>query len=164
VAARRGEGGFSLVEMLIAVAIAGILFTMVTQMIRSWVKAAARAAVKARTVQVQQDLRRLYTAVISRYEGNFPVAGPWPEEIPRKTPLPWPRPAPGFEGLKFAPSTNPTHLQFHVDGWATGFNVTAIGDLDKDGGLELYIIWGDVGMLEGPLPYPPEGEVSYITP
>ena len=40
-------------------------------------------------------------------------------------------------------------------GWATGFLVSAIGDVDKDGSLETYRISGDVGMFEGPLPWPP---------
>lgn len=134
--------------------IAGMVYTMVAKMMRTWARATVRAAIKLRRTEAKQDLRRLYTAVVTKYSTGFPTAGPWPENIPEKSPISWKRPAPGFEALSFAPSTTPTHLQFHVDGWSTGFNVNAIGDLDKDGALELYRIWGDVGMFEGPIPYP----------
>ena len=158
------ESGFTLIEILVATVIAGILFAMVAQMIQTWAKATAVAAAKARRTQAEQDMRRLYAAVVARYAGSgFPNVGPWPKQIPRAAPVPWERPAPGFEELPWAPSSSPTHLQFRVDGWATGFNVSAIGDLDKDGSMELYRIWGDVGMFEGPQPYPPV-ESSPVSP
>jgi len=160
-----GQKGFTLIEVLIVMVIMGVIFTMTIQMVQTWSKATAHAAMKKRQDVVEQDLRRLYEAVRDKRntETGYPSAGPWPEQIPQPGPLPWRRPAPGFEELSWAPSESPTYLQFRVDGWATSFVVSAIGDLNKDGALELYRIWGDVGMYERGLPYPP-AEVTPVNP
>ena len=156
---RRGERGFSLVEMMIAVAILGILSAALAQLLLVFAKQQVRAAAKMQMARAEQDMRRLQSAIMAvQMVSNgapYPSAGPWPVQVPVRNPVPWVRPAPGFEELGWAPSSSPTLLQFRVDGWATGFNISAIGDLDRDGGLELYRIWGDVGMFEGPLPFPP---------
>ncbi len=161
---RRGERGFTMIEILIGLFIVGMVSTIVLQMLQIWTKATVRIAVKARRTEVKMDLRRLYETVREKYHGGgYLSAGPWPEQAPYKRALPWERPAPGFDSLPWAPSTSPTHLQYRVDGWATGFNVSALGDLDKDGLFEMYLISGDVGMFEGPLP-PPAAESSPIAP
>ena len=150
--------GFSLVEMMIAVAILGILSVAIAQMLMVFAKQQVHAAAKLQRGRAEQDMRRLYTNIVSIQMASgaaaYPSAGPWPVQVPCRNPVPWTRPAPGFEELSWAPSNSPTLLQFRVDGWATGFNISAIGDLDRDGNLELYRIWGDVGMFEGPLPFP----------
>lgn len=152
-----GAKGFTLVEVMIASAIAGILFAALAQMILTWAKASARIAIKQRTARVETDLRRLADAARLHFvtAGGYPSAGPWPAAIPVKGPLPWLRPAPGFDELGWAPEKSPTDLQYHVDGWATGFVVTAVGDLARNGAVEMYRLWGDVNMFEGPLPYQP---------
>ena len=156
-----GERGFTLVEILIATVIAGILFASVAQMMMIWAKGTARAALKARTIETEQDIRRLQAAVMQAYTGSsgagFPSAGPWPVVIPVQNPVQWSRPAPGFDEIGWAPSKSPVFLQYRVDGWATGFVISAVGDLNRDGTIELYRLWGDVGMYEGPLPYSPAG-------
>ena len=158
---RNGRGGFTLTEVLIAMVIFGIIFAAFTQMLLMWAKATARAAYRVRLTQVQTDLRSLqqkYLVSHSQSEINYyPSVAPWPQQIPCRNPVPWSRPAPGFEELGWAPSVSPTYLQYRIDGWATGYMVSGIGDLDRDGGLELYRIWGDVGMFEGPLPVEPQG-------
>ena len=155
---RLGERGFSLVEMMIAMAILGILSAALAQMLMVYAKQQVRAAAKMQMARAEQDMRRLQSAIMSvqmvSNGSTYPSAGPWPVQVPVRNPVVWARPAPGFEELGWAPSSSPTLLQFRVDGWATGFNISAIGDLDRDGGLELYRIWGDVGMFEGPLPFP----------
>ena len=141
---------------MIAVAILGILSAALAQMLMVFAKQQVRGAAKLQMSRAEQDMRRLQSAVIgmqiSSGGATFPSAGPWPVQVPVRNPVAWSRPAPGFEELGWAPSNSPTLLQFRVDGWATGFNISAIGDLDRDGILELYRIWGDVGMFEGPLP------------
>jgi len=143
---------------MIAVAILGILSAALAQLLMVYAKQQVHAAAKLQMARAEQDMRRLQSAVIAVQitsgGASFPSAGPWPVRVPVRTPVPWTRPAPGFEELGWAPSSSPTLLQFRVDGWATGYNISAIGDLDRDGGLELYRIWGDVGMFEGPLPFP----------
>lgn len=153
---RRGERGFTLVEVMIATAIAGVLFAALAQMILTWAKFTARAAIKQRTARVETDLRRLADAVRFRYTTNdgYPSAGPWPETVPVRGPLPWTRPAPGFDEIGWAPEKSPVDLQFRVDGWATGFIVSAVGDLMRNGSLQMFRVWGDVNMFEGPLPFP----------
>jgi len=152
------ERGFSLVEMMIAVAIMGILAAAMAQLLMVYAKQQVHAGAKIQMARAETDMRRLQSAVLAVQMASsgagFPSAGPWPLQVPCRTPVPWTRPAPGFEELGWAPSSSPTLLQFRVDGWATGFNISAIGDLNRDGGLELYRIWGDVGMFEGPLPFP----------
>jgi len=154
--ARGKERGFSLTEVLVAMAIMGILFAVFAQMMMVYAKQQAHIAAKARRAQAEQDIRRLANQVMSArlsqgFEAPFPSAGPWPAEVPCRNPVLWSRPAPGFDELGWAPSTSPTYLQFRVDGWATSFMISALGDIDRDGGLELYRYWGDVGMFEGPL-------------
>ncbi len=160
--ARRGQAGFTLVEILIAMAIAGMLTVMLMQMIQTWAKAVAHQAAKANRMMCETDLRRLYTIILSRgmQSGGYASIGPWPQQIPVKSPVDWVRPAPGFDEIGFAPSRTPTLLQFRVDGSGTGFTVSALGDTDRDGGLEYFRIGSDVGMFEGPLPWPP----STVTP
>jgi prepilin-type N-terminal cleavage/methylation domain-containing protein len=153
----RGERGFTLVEILIATVIASILFAAIARMLSVYAKSMARGALKARTAQTEQDLRRLQAAVVQHFASlggtGYPVAGPWPLAVPLHNPIPWERPAPGFDELGWAPSRSPVFLQYRVDGWATGYVISAVGDLDRDGAPELYRISGDVGMYEGPLPY-----------
>ena len=155
---RARQRGFSLVEMMIAMAILAILSAALAQLLMVYAKQQVKAAAKVQMARAEQDMRRLQAAVvavqIASNGSTFPSAGPWPVQVPCRNPVPWVRPAPGFEELGWAPSASPTLLQFRVDGWATGYNISAIGDLDRDGGLELYRIWGDVGMFEGPLPFP----------
>lgn len=157
---RKMECGFSLIEMMIAVAILGILSVAIAQMLMVYARQQVRVAARAQAVRAEQDMRRLQAIVLTvgrRGESgadSYPSAGPWPIQVPCRTPVAWVRPAPGFEELGWAPSSSPTLLQFRVDGWATVFNISAIGDLDRNGALELYRIWGDVGMFEGPLPFP----------
>ena len=152
------ERGFSLVEMMIAVAILGIISIGLAQLLMVQARQQVRAAARMQLLRAEQDMRRLYSSVTAVHMASgvapYQSAGPWPVQVPRRTPVKWDRPAPGFEEYSWAPSVSPTLLQFRVDGWATGFNISAIGDLDRDGNLELYRIWGDVGMFEGPLPFP----------
>jgi prepilin-type N-terminal cleavage/methylation domain-containing protein len=157
----RGERGFTLIEILVATVIAGILFAAVAQMLMVYAKSVARAALRARTAETEQDFRRLQGAVVQAFTASggsgYPSAGPWPVVIPTQNPIQWTRPAPGFDELGWAPSKSPVLLQYRVDGWATGFAISAVGDLNRDGTIELYRLWGDVGMYEGPLPYEPAG-------
>jgi hypothetical protein len=143
---------------MIAAAILAILSAAMAQLIMVYARQQAHAAARLQRARAETDMRRLYTTIVSVQmvsgSAGYPSAGPWPVQVPRRNPVPWTRPAPGFDGLSWAPSASPTLLQFRVDGWATGFNISAIGDLDRDGNLELYRIWGDVGMFEGPLPFP----------
>ena len=152
-------------EVLIVMAIMGVIFTMIIQMIQTWSRATVRAAVRKRQEAVEQDLRRLSSAVSAKYtqEAGYPNIAPWPNQIPGLASIPWVRPAPGFDDLPWAPSESPTYLQYRVDGWATSYIVSGIGDLNKDGALELYRISGDVGMYEKGLPYPPV-EVTPVNP
>ncbi len=159
----RGEDGFTLVEMMVVVVIVGILMTMLSTWIKTWAKATARMAAVAARQANEQDLRRLYQLVqAAGKQGDiWPNIGPCPAQIPVRTPLPWPRPAPGFDELLWAPSKTPVLVQYRVTGWSTGFEVSAIGDLDRDGGMELYRIIGPLGMFEGPLRYPPIESVPF---
>lgn len=152
------DRAFTLVEILIAMVIAGMLSVMLMQMVQMWAKGLQKQAAKETRRLLEADLRRLYTIVISRgpQGGVYPSAGPWPVQIPIHNPILWERPAPGFDELGWAPSRSPTLLQWHLEGWATGFMCSAIGDTDRDGGLEYYRLSGDVGMFEGPLPWPPQ--------
>jgi len=153
---RRGERGFTLVEIMIATAIAGVLFAALAQMMMTWARFTARAALKARAAEIESDLRRLADQERLHYSTTtgFPPAGPWPAAIPAGAPLPWTRPAPGFDDLGWAPTKSPVWLQYAVDGWATGFIVTAVGDPGHAGHPQLWRVWGDVNMFEGPLPVP----------
>ena len=154
--ARRGERGFTLVEIMIATAIAGILFAALAQMIMTWAKFTVRAALKARTAEIEIDLRRLTELARIHYSttDGFPKAGPWPAQVPAGAPVAWTRPAPGFDELGWAPTRSPVWLQYNVDGWSTGFIVSAVGDPARTGHLQVWRVWGDVNMFEGPLPYP----------
>ncbi len=159
---RRSECGFTLVEVLIATVIAGILFATMTQMFMVWAKKAALDAQREKRRQVETDLRRLEQHIWAHmvHGHGFPNIGPWPPETPGQGVVPWKRPAPGFEELGWAPAKSPVHMQYFVDGWATGFIVGAIGDVNKDGVLEMYRIWGDVSMFEGPIDIPSVSPVS----
>jgi prepilin-type N-terminal cleavage/methylation domain-containing protein len=154
--ARRRQDGFTLIEIVIATAILGILSVMLMQMIQRWSAMAVHAAFKEQRHAAEADLRRLAALVQARgpKDGAWPALGPWPVPMPLHGAVPWPRPAPGFDDLGWAPSTSPTKLQYRVEGWATGFEVSAIGDIDMDGSLEMYRI-NELGMYEGPLPWPP---------
>jgi prepilin-type N-terminal cleavage/methylation domain-containing protein len=156
----RGERGFTLIEIIIATVILGILSVMLMQMIQRWSQMAVHAAIKEKRKEAAADLRRLNTLVLAvgPKNGTWPTLGPWPVPMPLHAAVPWTRPAPGFDDLGWAPSTSPVRLQYRVDGWATGFLVSAIGDLDLDGSLELYRI-NDLGTFEGPLPWPPSSVV-----
>ena len=160
-----GERGFTLVEMMVVLVIMGILMVMVSTWIKTWAKATAVMAAKACRQMNEQDMRRLYIIVQGRGpQGNeWPSIGPCPATIPVRSPVAWPRPAPGFDDIGWAPSKSPVLIQYHVTGWSTGFEVSGIGDLDRDGGLELYRIIAPLGMFEGPLPYPPT-DVTPINP
>lgn len=153
----RAESGFSLIEIVIATAILGMISVMLMQMIRNWSKLAVHAAVKEQRRVALLDLHRLSELVQTRgpVSGAYPSLGPWPVPMPLRGSVPWTRPAPGFDDVGWAPSVSPGRLQYRVDGWATGFAVSAIGDIDQDGSLELYRIT-DLGTFEGPLPYPPD--------
>ncbi|MEK7476279.1 MAG: prepilin-type N-terminal cleavage/methylation domain-containing protein [Candidatus Coatesbacteria bacterium] len=159
----RGERGFTLVEMMVVLVIMGILMIMVSSWIKNWAKATAVMAAKAYRQMNEQDLRRLYIIVQSNgpQGGSWPNIGPYPAQIPMRSPRDWPRPAPGFDEIQWAPSKTPVLVQYQVTGWATGFEVSAIGDLDRDGGLELYRIIAPLGMFEGPLKYPPVDAVPF---
>lgn len=152
----RAESGFSLIEIVIATAILGMLSVMLMQMIQSWSRMAVRAAIKEQRKAAMLDLLRLSEVVSARgpKEGMWPSLGPWPVPMPLHGATPWVRPAPGFDEVGWGPSVSPVKLQYRVDGWATGFAVSAIGDIDQDGALELYRI-SEFGTFEGPLPYPP---------
>ena len=158
-----GERGFTLVEMMVVVVIMGILMVMVSSWIKNWAKATAVMAAKAYRQSNEQDLRRLYVLVQSAgpQGGSWPNIGPYPAQVPVRRAIDWPRPAPGFDELQWAPSKTPVLVQYRVTGWSTGFEVSAIGDLDRDGGLELYRIIAPLGMFEGPLKYPPEDSVPF---
>ena len=160
----RGEDGFSLIEMVIATVILGIISVMLVQMIRNYTKYAVRAAIRGRRRLAELDLRRLAVLVTARgtKEGMASPLGPLPIPMPLRDPLPWPHPAPGFDEIGWAPSASPVHLQYRVDPTASAFTVSAIGDLDHDGSLEQYRI-NELGTFEGPLPYPPE-TVAPISP
>jgi prepilin-type N-terminal cleavage/methylation domain-containing protein len=151
------ERGFTLVEVLVATALAGILAVVVASLLQVWAAAVARQAAREARRANEADMRRLYEIVRARgpREGAFPSAGPWPAAVPSRTPVPWERPAPGFDELGWAPSRSPVLVQYRLEGWATGFVISALGDLDRDGQLEWYRLHGDLGMLEGPLPPPP---------
>jgi len=152
----RGQDGFTLIELVIATVILGILSVMFMQMIQRWSAMAVHAAVKEQRKNAEVDLRRLAALVQARgpKDGAWPNLGPWPVPMPLRGAVPWVRPAPGFDELGWGPTVSPGRLQYRVDGWATGFSVSAIGDIDQDGSLELYRI-NDLGTFEGPLPWPP---------
>ncbi len=158
----RRESGFTLIEVLIAVFIMGIISVGLMQMIQTWSQATVRMAVKERQRTNETDMRRLYQLLIAKgpQNGTFPTLQPWPETLPAKLPLPWVRPAPGYDEVPWAPSKSPLLLQYRVDGWSSGFIVSGVGDLDVDGSYELYRLDGTVGLFEGPLPWPPLSEVS----
>jgi hypothetical protein len=147
----------------VVVVIMGILMMMVSSWLKSWAKGTARMAAVAYRQMNEQDLRRLYVTIqaAGMQAGTWPNFGPYPAQIPVRSPQPWPRPAPGFDELQWAPSKTPVLVQYRVTGWSTGFEVSAIGDLDRDGGLELYRIIAPLGMFEGPLKYPPEDLVPF---
>jgi len=156
---KRGkERGFTLVEMMVVMVIMGILAVAAAQAVRTWSKSVARIAAKARLTTIKSDMLRL-AVLVRGYKaamGAFPIIAPWPAKVPCKNPVPWTMPAPGFDGLGWAPSDNPTYVQYSVEGWATGFLVDGLGDLDRDGTLEVfhvYGLWEDTNMFEGPLPF-----------
>jgi prepilin-type N-terminal cleavage/methylation domain-containing protein len=158
-----GELGFTLAEMMIVLLIMGVLMTMVSSWIKNWAKGTAVMAATAHRQMNEMDMRRLYVLVqaAGRQGDSWPNIGPCPADIPVRSPVPWPRPAPGFDELVWAPSKTPVLVQYRVTGWATGFEVSAIGDLDRDGSLELYRITAPLGMFEGPLKYPPADVVPF---
>ena len=159
---RRSESGFTLIEVLIATFIMGLISVGLMQMIQNWSKFTVRMALKERQKLNEMDMRRLYQLLLAKgpTEGVFPTFQPWPQTLPGKTPLPWVRPAPGYDDVPWAPSRSPLLLQYRVDGWSSGFIVSGVGDLDVDGSYELYRLDGTVGLFEGPLPWPPASEVS----
>ena len=59
----RGEARFSLIEMVIATVILGIISVMLVQMIRNYTKFAVHAAVRERRRLAELDLRRLAVLV-----------------------------------------------------------------------------------------------------
>ena len=158
----RSERGFTLIEIVIVLFIMGLISTGLMQMMQTWSKATVRMAVKERQRANESDMRRLYQQLLAKgpADGTFPTFQPWPETLPVKTPVPWIRPAPGYDSVPWAPSKSPLLLQYRVDGWSSGFIVSAIGDLDLDGSYELYRLDGTVGLFEGPMAWPPASEVS----
>jgi prepilin-type N-terminal cleavage/methylation domain-containing protein len=146
----RRRGGFTLIELMIAVAIIGILAAVaIPSFMRYWKRAA--------TVEASMNIRRMYDGAVSYYvsehansngvifERQFPGnVGPTPSSIPPAVKV---RPAPGtwdhpsWYALDFA-VMDPIRYSYSFSSSGVGTNafahMVAQGDLDGDGVSSLF--------------------------
>lgn len=137
----RGEKGFTLIEVMIAVAIAALLAAMALSVYRHY-------QLKSKTAEARANIGTIagmQTAFFAEWDGYLPCSASRPPPLsPDKAP--WPHPAPGFDLIGFMP-TGGVYYSYEVavggqpvaniahSGIVGGdvFAVSAVADLDGDG-------------------------------
>jgi len=157
----RAQGGFSLIELMITVAIVGVLSALAVPTFVTYIK-------KARTAEATQGVKRLFDGARAYYldtpqVGFTPVAPQFPEPSVAITPAPgeccmqggrcapdasrWQEPT--WQALMFSVN-DPHHYSYayQVSNGLEGFAVRAHGDLDCDGEMSTFEIKARVAMPE----------------
>lgn len=156
-----GQRGFTLIELMVAVAIIGLLAALA-------IPNYLRFQLHARTSEAKANLAAIRTAEEGYYAeyGMFVSAAAAPAGLPGATRASWPRPAPGcpacFDLVGWAPEGE-VYFQYEVVTAAIGggtapnvFTAAALGDLESDGQRQL---WGYVK----PLPDGSNGQPSTLS-
>jgi type IV pilus assembly protein PilA len=158
---RRDVSGFTLIELMIVVAIVGILAAVA-------IPNYLRFQLRAKSAEGKTSLAAIRTAQESYFSefDSYVAAAPSPAAPPGRTHAAWPSPAPGcpscFDALGFAPE-GPVYFQYEVVAAAAGgavandvFTAAAVADLDGDGVRQ---IWAYVRAL----PNGAGGQASTLT-
>ncbi len=129
----RQNKGFSLVELMIVVAIIGILAAIA---IPNFVA----MQYKAKRAEVPSNVDGIKTAEIA-YEAqfdNFVSASGLPTTAGGKVPVTWPATAAGFDTIGWQPDGSVRGV-YQVDATDTAFTVTGTCDVDGDASSAVYI-------------------------
>jgi type IV pilus assembly protein PilA len=131
---RKGNKGFTLIELMIVVAIIGILAAIA-------IPNFLRFQLKSKTSEGKVNLAAIRTAEESYLAefGNYvaSIAVP-PEASVRSSKNPWPANGEGFDTLGWGPEGN-VFFSYAVATGTGGYKVSAVADLDNDTTLQA---WG----------------------